>query len=123
VWPWGDEFDPDRVNCDRPEGAILPESRLAPNRFGLYGMPGNVWEWTVDCFDLEFYLYSPVVDPVYLDPACPAPMIRGGSFRDPQVQCSPGYRVNYFAQGYPNGIGFRVVRRMSGSAVEATAKR
>ena len=121
VWPWGDEFDPARINCDRPQGAILPERLLAPNRFGLRGMPGNVWEWLADCYDLEFYLHSPVTDPVFLDPACPAPMIRGGSFRDPRVQCSPGYRINYFAQGYPNGIGFRVVRRMSGSTTMGTA--
>ena len=111
IWPWGDQFDPARINCDQPGGAILPERLLAPNGFGLRGMPGNVWEWLADCYDLEFYLHSPLTDPVFLDPACPAPMIRGGSFRDRRVECSPGYRINYFAQGYPNGIGFRVVRR------------
>jgi formylglycine-generating enzyme required for sulfatase activity len=118
IWPWGDAFDPERVNCDKPDGAILPERQLAPNRFALAGIPGNVWEWTTDCLDLEFYLHSPTVDPVFLDAACRAPMIRGGSFRDPRVQCSPSYRVNYFAQGFPNGIGFRVVRRMKGPAGE-----
>ncbi len=123
IWPWGDEFDSARINCDEPGGALLPENRLAPNRFGLAGIPGNVWEWTADCLDLEFYLHSPAVDPVYLDPACPAPMIRGGSFRDPQAQCSPGYRVNYFAQGFANGISFRVVRRMNGDAKDGSTEK
>lgn len=123
IWPWGDEFDPAQINCDQASGAVLPESQLARNRFGLSGIPGNVWEWTADCLDLEFYLHSPAVDPVYLDPVCPAPMIRGGSFRDPQAQCSPGYRVNYFAQGYAYGIGFRVVRRMSGATNETNTEK
>jgi formylglycine-generating enzyme required for sulfatase activity len=112
VWPWGDKFDPKQINCAtavREEGA-LPARSLKPNRFGLYGIPGNVWEWMLDCLDLTFYFHSPVHDPVWLQADCPAPMIRGGSFRDPVYQCSPGYRVNYFDRGSWDGIGFRVVR-------------
>jgi formylglycine-generating enzyme len=112
VWPWGDKFDPRQINCATTvqEQGALPARSLKPNRFGLYGIPGNVWEWMLDCLDLTFYFHSPVHDPVWLQANCPAPMIRGGSFRDPAYQCSPGYRVNYFARGSWDGIGFRVVR-------------
>jgi sulfatase modifying factor 1 len=115
IWPWGDQFNASKINCDRPIAMLgaEPASRLSQNAFGLYGIPGNVWEWTLDCLDLTFYFHAPSRDPVFLDPSCPAPMIRGGSFRTPQYQCSPGYRVNYFSIGHWDSIGFRVVRRMT----------
>jgi formylglycine-generating enzyme required for sulfatase activity len=118
VWPWGDEFDETRANCGRAGGSILPERDLPANGFGVRGTPGNVWEWVADCMDADFFFYSPTVDPVNLDPGCKAPMIRGGSFRDQPVQCSPGYRINFFARGYAGGIGFRVVRRINGPVPE-----
>jgi formylglycine-generating enzyme required for sulfatase activity len=116
VWPWGDSFDQSRINCatDVLELGAQPREQLHANGFGLYGIPGNVWEWTVDCLDLTFYFHSPVHDPVYLDPQCPAPIVRGGSFRDPLYRCSPGFRVNYLARGSWDAISFRVVRRGPG---------
>lgn len=115
IWPWGDVFDRSKINCDRPISMLgaEPASRLFQNAFGLYGIPGNVWEWTLDCLNVMFYFHAPSRDPVFLDPSCPAPMIRGGSFRTPQYQCSPGYRVNYFSIGHWDSIGFRVMRRMT----------
>ncbi len=116
VWPWGASFDPSRINCatDVLELGAQPRERLRPNAYGLYGIPGNVWEWTLDCLDLTFYFHSPVHDPVYLDAQCPGPIIRGGSFRDPPYRCSPGFRVNYLDRGSWDAIGFRVVRRGPG---------
>ena len=115
IWPWGDQFDGTKINCDRPIAMLGAEaaSRLSQNALGLYGIPGNVWEWMLDCLDVTFYFHAPTRDPVFLDPSCPAPMIRGGSFRTPQYQCSPGYRVNYFSIGHWDSIGFRVTRRLA----------
>jgi len=44
-WPWGDEFDPARVN---QTGATLPARALPEGRspYGCYQMGGNVWELT-----------------------------------------------------------------------------
>ena len=115
IWPWGDLFDASKINCDRPIAMLgaEPANRLSQNAFGLYGIPGNVWEWVLDCLDVTFYFHAPSRDPVFLDPSCPGPMIRGGSFRTPQYQCSPGYRVNYFSVGHWDSIGFRVLRRLT----------
>lgn len=41
-----------------------PVGSFAPNRFGLFDMHGNVWEWCEDDFDPTFYARSPRLDPV-----------------------------------------------------------
>jgi formylglycine-generating enzyme required for sulfatase activity len=52
------------------------------NRFGLYDVLGNVWEWVYDRYDQNYYQSSPSQDP-------PGPadghlrVVRGGSFNDP----------------------------------------
>jgi formylglycine-generating enzyme required for sulfatase activity len=111
AWPWGDAFEPARVNCDDEHGRARPAGAGTPNAFGLYDTLGNVWEWTLDCLDSTFYLHSPARDPAAIDPACSTPVIRGGSYRDPAALCSPGYRVNFLASG-SDTIGFRVARRL-----------
>jgi formylglycine-generating enzyme required for sulfatase activity len=113
VWPWGDSFDPSRLNCaGGPEARPKPVGSYPSDANGIYDLLGNVWEWTLDCFTSDFYFYAPVRDPRQLDPCCWAPGIRGGSFRDSASLCHPGYRINYWWRGFPGGIGFRVARRL-----------
>lgn len=107
IWPWGDAFQPEKLNTtSRP----LPVGQYPPNAYGIHDMLGNVWEWVLDCFELDFYFYAPSRDPVLLDRECLAPGIRGGSFRDGPGMCRPGFRVNLWWRGNYDGVGFRVVR-------------
>jgi formylglycine-generating enzyme required for sulfatase activity len=80
----------------------------AKNRFGLYDMHGNVWEWCSDCYADNYYQKSPKINP-------PGPgsgtrrVLRGGCWSNDASLCrsafrddnEPGYRVNF--------VGFRVV--------------
>ncbi|MGI9473557.1 MAG: formylglycine-generating enzyme family protein [Rubripirellula sp.] len=56
-YPWGDE-PPQSGQCDfnrLGQSSILPPKRTYQNGYGLYGMSGGVWEWTLDTYDSQAY--------------------------------------------------------------------
>ena len=56
---------------------------LVPNAYGLYDMLGNVWQWTADFYERDFYRASPASDPRGPQ-AGEYHVLRGGSWlRDP----------------------------------------
>ncbi|MBF0171998.1 MAG: SUMF1/EgtB/PvdO family nonheme iron enzyme [Magnetococcales bacterium] len=48
---------------ENADNRVHPPGGRAPNRFGIYDMTGNLWEWVADAYDANFYRYSPRDNP------------------------------------------------------------
>ena len=55
-----------------------PVGTKKPNRWGLYDMHGNVWEWVQDWHKIDYYGSSPKTDPLCKDSASNIRGLRGG---------------------------------------------
>lgn len=122
--PWGDRPDARFARTRLSDATGLADAgSYPPNAWGLHEMVGNAWEWVLDCFELDFYHFSPSRDPLLFDERCNAPEIRGGSWADDAAQARPAFRTNYPWNGITDRIGFRVARTMEkGSAEESTRR-
>jgi formylglycine-generating enzyme required for sulfatase activity len=138
-YAWGDEFRPagqfmvntfqghfpDKNTGEDGYGAAAPVASFPPNRYGLYDMAGNVWEWTSDWYRHDYYRMLIAQGPVAVNPRGPENSFdpsepgvkkrvhKGGSFL-----CTDQYCARYIAGGRGKGepdtgtnhLGFRLVK-------------
>ncbi len=138
IYPWGNESVSSGVAKANYWQGLFPYQNTAkdghlttapvksypPNGYELYDMPGNVWEWCSDWFDMDYYQRKEASRKNNIGPEklyyqnMPYPqekVVRGGSFLCNDDYCS-GYRNSRRMGSTPdtglNHTGFRCVKDM-----------
>jgi formylglycine-generating enzyme len=117
---------------------IAPVAQYPPNRYGLYDMAGNVWQWCSDWYRADYYSTLAAQGGVAHNPRGPADSFdpsepgqkkraqRGGSFLCTDQYCSRyvlGSRGKGESDSGANHIGFRCVMDENARAVSVRAAR
>jgi gamma-glutamyl hercynylcysteine S-oxide synthase len=130
LYPWGNEFDPARVNYGKNHDTTMPVDSYpeGASYYGLYNMAGNVFEWVSDWYDPRYYgRLETMVNPT--GPAKPIWMggtgtyvdrltvgekriIRGGSWIAPEgtVRTTHRFWNHPLNNSYGVGLGFRCAK-------------
>jgi formylglycine-generating enzyme required for sulfatase activity len=128
IYPWGNTFDGSRLNfCDSSCASVITadwanltfndgygdtapiasySSGVSP--YGVYDLAGNVWEWTADWYERNYYSISPTQDPTG-PPGGDYRVVRGGSWSNSGYPSLTFYRDVDDPSGGHNNVGFRCV--------------
>lgn len=121
IHPWGDEFLIDGEHqCNIWQGKFpvsntgedgyidtAPVEAYKPNKYGLYNMIGNVWEWTGDHFCNESKGLNVKEAPGFM-------ALKGGSYLCHDTYCNRyriAARIGNTKDSSTGNMGFRVVKK------------
>ncbi|CAN5343265.1 formylglycine-generating enzyme family protein [soil metagenome] len=132
AYPWGDtasheyaNYGADTCCSERGEGhdrwlQTSPVGSFPANRFGLYDMIGNAWQWVADCY-VESYVGAPTDGSAVDQPGCTRRVLRGGTWGDPPDLIRAAFRNWAPPPHWPagrdyrsGGVGFRLARSLDG---------
>jgi len=95
--------------CDDGYANTSPVGSFKANALGLNDMLGNVFQWTLDCWQAD-YRGAPVDGSARTDGDCSERELRGGSWFTSPAYVRANYR-NHFALDYrTSSVGIRLVR-------------
>jgi formylglycine-generating enzyme required for sulfatase activity len=117
AYPWGDEIGKNNADCNGcgskwDNRQPSPVGSFAANRFRLYDMHGNVWQWIQDCYP-ESYEGAPE-DGSALNEAgdCSRRVVRGGSWSVDPRRLRSAMRYGIAPGNHGFNVGFRVGRTL-----------
>jgi len=131
---WGSSISTDDANYDSGSGAsggrgqyrqkTVPADMFKPNRWGLYQVSGNAFEWVEDCWN-ETYDRAPTDDGVKMAGnwpgradtdvragGCSRHVRRGGSWNSSPKMLRSAYRDSRPALTRASNLGMRVARTL-----------
>ncbi len=111
---WGDDPGSARANCagcgsEWDSESTAPVGRLGANRFGLFDVAGNVWEWTADCYN-NSYVGVPDDGCPHIYRSCGQLVVRGGSWILPPREMRAANRFRWIPVSRSDEVGFRLAR-------------
>jgi len=119
LYPWGNEppsgnranysFDPVSMWDGLASFAKKDQYENGRSPYGAYEMAGNVWEWTQDWYDENYYKNSPAKNPKGPDKA-DARVIRGASWRNTAEMLRTANRNKHKPDERRVYIGFRCAK-------------
>lgn len=127
TYGWGNFIDCSKANfnggkgsdCDSNRGGkysgTQPVGSYAANKFGLFDMHGNVWEWTEDCWHRSYKTMPDKVKQLggaWTAEKCIYRVVRGGSWLNDRDALRSTNRSRIGSVGSDLNIGFRVVRSL-----------
>jgi formylglycine-generating enzyme required for sulfatase activity len=113
---WGQDPGQGNANCNKcgakwNDDRTAPAGSFPPNRFGLYDMSGNVWEWVEDCYH-QSYSGAPDDGSVWAGGDCSLHLVRGGSWFDIPEDARSAMRFPDSTGARSFNLGFRVARTL-----------
>ena len=113
---WGNEIGRNRANCDGcgsqwDDKQTAPVGSFQPNRFGLYDVHGNVWEWVQDCWNGN-YNDAPSDGRAWSTGDCSQRVLRGGSWLSEPRFLRSADRSRGTTDERDSDFGFRIARSL-----------
>ena len=105
-WSFGQKHE-----CNDGHYFTAPVGSYIQNRFGLYDMLGNVWEWTEDCWNAS-YAGAPADGSAWLSGDYSQRVCRGGSWSTVPRFARSASRNKNSADHRDNLTGFRLARTL-----------
>lgn len=95
--------------CNDGFALTAPIKSFKPNKFGLYDMIGNVWEWVLDDYAANAYLIYPRMNPMVKTLFPWKGILRGGGWPSTPLGARCDYRLPREKTRSNCDLGFRLI--------------
>lgn len=127
-YPWGNTTDITKANFDISVGETTPVGQYPANKYGLYDVVGNVFEWCLDAWNSKFYNSSDSHNPISdesIESIIDKPtkskgerVLRGGSWHSPANDVRIANRDYLVPRKTKSTIGFRCIKEIHSHTVD-----